>query len=114
MQRVPGYGHKREILRGLLRAANVSISDKPCFARPGYTTAERHAVIVGAGLAGWATAAYLAPRGWKVTVLERHAAAAQEGSGNPQGVPYLKLSPHGTALAPLVGRGISYQRRLLR
>lgn len=113
MQRVPGYGHKREILRGRLRAANVSISDKPWFARPGYTTAERHAVIVGAGLAGCATAASLAARGWKVTVLERHAAAAQEGSGNPQGVLYLKLSAHGTALSRLVVSGFSYTRRLL-
>ncbi len=113
MQRIPGYGHKREILRGRLRAPGTRVSDKPWFARPGYATAERRAVIIGAGLAGCATAASLAARGWKVTVLERHAAAAQEGSGNPQGVLYLKLSAHGTALSRLVVSGFSYTRRLL-
>ncbi|MFT8175930.1 FAD-dependent oxidoreductase, partial [Salmonella enterica] len=52
-------------------------------------------------------------RGWRVSVLERHADAAQEGSGNPQGVLYLKLSAHGTALSKLVVGGLSYTRRLL-
>src|SRR5690606_32010274 len=55
----------------------------------------------------------LAARGWQVSVLERHAEAAQEGSGNPQGVLYLKLSAHGTALSRLVVSGFSYTRRLL-
>lgn len=113
MQRVPGHGHKREILRGYLRTAETTASDKPWFARPACEAAERHAVIIGAGLAGCATAASLAARGWRVTVLERHAEAAQEGSGNPQGVLYLKLSAHGTALSRLVVSGFSYTRRLL-
>ncbi|EWC41590.1 bifunctional tRNA (5-methylaminomethyl-2-thiouridine)(34)-methyltransferase MnmD/FAD-dependent 5-carboxymethylaminomethyl-2-thiouridine(34) oxidoreductase MnmC [Stutzerimonas stutzeri] len=113
MQRVPGYSHKREILRGrLLRPAGQAPA-KPWFARPGYEPAERHAVVIGAGLAGCATAASLAARGWRVSVLERHAEAAQEGSGNPQGVLYLKLSAHGTALSRLVISGFGYTRRLL-
>jgi len=113
MQRVPGYGHKREILRGCLRTVSNTLTDKPWFARPVWVPAERHAVVIGAGLAGCATAASLAARGWRVTVLERHAEAAQEGSGNPQGVLYLKLSAHGTALSRLVVSGFSYTRRLL-
>ncbi|MCQ4294699.1 bifunctional tRNA (5-methylaminomethyl-2-thiouridine)(34)-methyltransferase MnmD/FAD-dependent 5-carboxymethylaminomethyl-2-thiouridine(34) oxidoreductase MnmC [Pseudomonas stutzeri] len=113
MQRVPGFGHKREILRGRLHAAPASVSDRPWFARPNQLASERHAVVIGAGLAGCATAASLAARGWRVSVLERHAEAAQEGSGNPQGVLYLKLSAHGTALSRLVVSGFSYTRRLL-
>ncbi len=113
MQRVPGYGHKREILRGRLQSSTVQVADKPWFARPGRTVRERRAVVIGAGLAGCATAAALAARGWRVSVLERHVDAAQEGSGNPQGVLYLKLSAHGTALSKLVVGGFSYTRRLL-
>ncbi len=46
----------------------------------------RRAVVVGAGLAGAATAQALAQAGWQVTVLERHSAPAQEASGNPGGL----------------------------
>ena len=113
MQRVPGHGHKREILRGRFLATNTPATDKPWFARPGFASSERRAVVVGAGLAGCATAASLAARGWQVSVVERHADAAQEGSGNPQGVLYLKLSAHGTALSRLVVSGFGYTRRLL-
>lgn len=46
----------------------------------------RRALIVGAGLAGCATAWALAERGWHSQVLERRSAIAQEGSGNPGGL----------------------------
>jgi tRNA 5-methylaminomethyl-2-thiouridine biosynthesis bifunctional protein len=48
-----------------------------------------------------------------VSLLERHDALAQEASGNPQGVLYLKLSAHGTALSQLIVSGFGYTRRLL-
>ncbi|WP_313024957.1 bifunctional tRNA (5-methylaminomethyl-2-thiouridine)(34)-methyltransferase MnmD/FAD-dependent 5-carboxymethylaminomethyl-2-thiouridine(34) oxidoreductase MnmC [Pseudomonas lopnurensis] len=113
MQRVPGFGHKREILRG--RFVGAPGNDvKPWYARPAFVSPERRALVIGAGLAGCATAASLAARGWQVTLLERHAEAAREGSGNPQGVLYLKLSAHGTALSRLVVSGFGYTRRLLR
>jgi tRNA 5-methylaminomethyl-2-thiouridine biosynthesis bifunctional protein len=70
--------------------------------------------VIGAGLAGCATAASLAARGWQVSLLERHADVAQEASGNPQGVLYLKLSAHGTALSQLIVSGFGYTRRLLQ
>lgn len=46
----------------------------------------RHVLIVGAGLAGCATACALAERGWHSTLLDRHDAPAAEGSGNPAGL----------------------------
>jgi tRNA 5-methylaminomethyl-2-thiouridine biosynthesis bifunctional protein len=46
----------------------------------------RRAVIVGAGLAGCATAWALAERGWTCRVVERRAAVAAEASGNPAGL----------------------------
>ena len=160
MKRVPGIGHKWEVLRGIFvgAAALATASEpdsvarvlapdtlsptpgepqaspvgskppnhrvaaehsvahpdpvKPWYARPP-SPSSKHAVVIGAGLAGCATAASLATRGWQVTLLERHAWVAEEASGNPQGVLYLKLSAHGTALSQLIVAGFGYTRRLL-
>lgn len=115
MAKVKGFGHKREMLAGHLTHVTPSGAwQAPWYRYPApVTPAIRHAVVIGAGLAGCATAASLAARGWRVTVLEQHAAAAMEASGNPQGVLYLKLSAHGTALSRLVVAGFGYTRRLL-
>jgi tRNA 5-methylaminomethyl-2-thiouridine biosynthesis bifunctional protein len=43
---------------------------------------ERAAIVIGAGLSGTSAAAALAKRGWKVSLVERHPAPAQEASGN--------------------------------
>ncbi|MDE2401697.1 MAG: FAD-dependent 5-carboxymethylaminomethyl-2-thiouridine(34) oxidoreductase MnmC [Burkholderiales bacterium] len=45
----------------------------------------RHALIIGAGLAGCATAWALARQGWRCTLIDAHQAPAQAGSGNPSG-----------------------------
>lgn len=117
MKRTPGIGHKWEILRGEFlgwpQETPAPALDKPWFARPAPLTGERQALVIGAGLAGCASAASLAARGWQVTVLERHDDIAQEASGNPQGVLYLKLSAHGTALSQMIVSGFGYTRRLL-
>ena len=111
MEKVKGFGHKREMLAGRYEGQPAA-AGKPWFARPP-RPAERRALIIGAGLAGCASAASLAARGWQVTLLERHGEVAEEGSGNPQGVLYLKLSAHGTPLSRLLLAGFGYTRRLL-
>ena len=117
MKRTPGIGHKWEILRGEYLGwpseTPAPALNKPWFARPAPLTGERQALVIGAGLAGCASAASLAARGWQVTVLERHDDIAREASGNPQGVLYLKLSAHGTALSQMIVSGFGYTRRLL-
>jgi len=117
MKRTPGIGHKWEILRGEFLGWPPEVAppvpEKPWFARPAAVNGERRALVIGAGLAGCATASSLAARGWQVSLLERHALVAQEASGNPQGVLYLKLSAHGTALSQLIVSGFGYTRRLL-
>ncbi|KAB0516505.1 bifunctional tRNA (5-methylaminomethyl-2-thiouridine)(34)-methyltransferase MnmD/FAD-dependent 5-carboxymethylaminomethyl-2-thiouridine(34) oxidoreductase MnmC [Pseudomonas extremorientalis] len=117
MKRTPGIGHKWEILRGEFLGwptdTPVPAAAKPWFARPPAITGDRHALVIGAGLAGCATAASLAARGWQVSLLERHDGVAREASGNPQGVLYLKLSAHGTALSQLIVAGFGYTRRVL-
>ncbi|WP_043310792.1 bifunctional tRNA (5-methylaminomethyl-2-thiouridine)(34)-methyltransferase MnmD/FAD-dependent 5-carboxymethylaminomethyl-2-thiouridine(34) oxidoreductase MnmC [Pseudomonas sp. ML96] len=112
VKRVPGHGKKWEMLSGRYEGA-AQAESKPWYAHPP-RAANREALVIGAGLAGCATAASLAARGWQVTLLERHAEVAQEASGNPQGVLYLKLSAHGTALSQLVVAGFGHTRRQLQ
>ncbi len=56
------------------------------------TKARRHALVIGAGLAGAAATSALALRGWRVTLLDAAAGPAQGASGLPVGM----LSPHVT------------------
>jgi tRNA 5-methylaminomethyl-2-thiouridine biosynthesis bifunctional protein len=63
----------------------------------------RHVVVIGAGVAGAATAHALAERGVAVTVLERAETMAQGASGNPVGV-----------FRPLVSRDDNRASRLTR
>ncbi|MBM4130265.1 bifunctional tRNA (5-methylaminomethyl-2-thiouridine)(34)-methyltransferase MnmD/FAD-dependent 5-carboxymethylaminomethyl-2-thiouridine(34) oxidoreductase MnmC [bacterium] len=75
----PGFGRKREMLTGrLARPALRAAAAAP--------PSERHAVVVGAGLAGCALGERLATRGWRVEVLDSHAAPAREASGNLAGI----------------------------
>ncbi|MGE7957711.1 bifunctional tRNA (5-methylaminomethyl-2-thiouridine)(34)-methyltransferase MnmD/FAD-dependent 5-carboxymethylaminomethyl-2-thiouridine(34) oxidoreductase MnmC [Pseudomonas sp. NPDC089530] len=117
MKRTPGIGHKWEVLRGEFLGwpedTPAPVASKPWFARPSQRIRDKHALVIGAGLAGCASAASLAARGWRVSLLERHGQLAQEASGNPQGVLYLKLSAHGTALSQMILSGFGYTRRLL-
>ncbi|MCD5973887.1 bifunctional tRNA (5-methylaminomethyl-2-thiouridine)(34)-methyltransferase MnmD/FAD-dependent 5-carboxymethylaminomethyl-2-thiouridine(34) oxidoreductase MnmC [Pseudomonas quasicaspiana] len=117
MKRVPGIGHKWEVLRGTFLGwpedAVPAPAIKPWFARPAPLNGERKAMVIGGGMAGCTTAASLAARGWQVALIERHNDLAQEASGNPQGVLYLKLSAHGTALSQLILSGFGYTRRIL-
>ena len=112
MKRVPGQGKKWEVLKGAYIGTPAAAAT-PWFARPPQPAGARIALVIGAGLAGCATAASLAQRGWQVTLMERHGAIAQEASGNPQGVLYLKLSAHHTALSRLIVSGYGHTRRLL-
>ncbi len=113
VDRAPGFGRKREMLRGALRAPRGGGWSAPWFARPPRDAADRHALVVGGGLAGAATASSLAARGWTVDLVERGPTLAAEASGNPQAVLYARLSPHGTALGELCAAGLQYTRGLI-
>jgi tRNA 5-methylaminomethyl-2-thiouridine biosynthesis bifunctional protein len=80
VQRAPGIGGKRDITvaRFAPRFAARVLPDPALD-----TAAPRRALVVGAGLAGAAVAGALAAAGLDVRVIERHAGAALEASGNP-------------------------------
>jgi len=61
------------------------LPSRPLFRQPSVT-------IIGAGIAGCTTAAALSKRGYNVTIIDRHARAGQEASGNQQAIIYPKLS----------------------
>lgn len=85
---------------------------KPWYQRP-QANLPNHVLIIGAGIAGAATAHELAIRGIKVTILEAHHQPAQAASGNYQGLLYAKISPYPTAQTELLLAGYGYTRRLL-
>jgi tRNA 5-methylaminomethyl-2-thiouridine biosynthesis bifunctional protein len=60
---------------------------------------EGHALIVGAGLAGCATAWALAEQGWSSTVIDRADAPATQGSGNLAGLFHGIVNPQDGAHA---------------
>jgi len=79
LERRPGFGGKREMLVG--RAENAPQQQQG--------SSPRHAIVIGAGLAGSTISERLASRGWRIDLFERRA-ATQEASANPAGI----LLPH--------------------
>jgi tRNA 5-methylaminomethyl-2-thiouridine biosynthesis bifunctional protein len=72
---------------------------------------ERHAVVIGAGLAGCAITERLAARGWRITSLERHHASAREASGNPAGVFHPMLARDDSVASRITRAGFLYALR---
>lgn len=68
----------------------------------------RSAIVLGAGLAGCAAAERLCARGWKVDLIERHAAAATEASGNLAGITMPLLSKDDNIMARLSRAAFDY------
>ncbi|WP_083627809.1 bifunctional tRNA (5-methylaminomethyl-2-thiouridine)(34)-methyltransferase MnmD/FAD-dependent 5-carboxymethylaminomethyl-2-thiouridine(34) oxidoreductase MnmC [Salinicola sp. MH3R3-1] len=94
-RKVPGFGRKREMLRGERdetphpgpRAATPWFQPPPV----GFASAASHIAVIGGGIAGTSVAAALARRGSQVTLIDR-AGIASGASGNPQAALYVKLA----------------------
>ncbi len=106
VEKRPGFGNKKE----MLVARNI---------RPGSGSGfsgERKAAVIGAGLAGAAVCERLCARGWEVDLYERHAAPAQEASGNHAGTFHPVVTPDDSLFARLTRAGflasLSHFRKL--
>ena len=83
MEAAPELGGNHGITRGRYAP---TFAPRRAPARAAAPSTERRAIIVGAGLAGSATAAALAAQGWHCELIDRHDRPAQEASGNPAGL----------------------------
>lgn len=109
VRRAPGYGGKWHMTVGTIRAlkgAAESLAEgSACVSASGPAPARvRHAVVVGAGLAGAGLAQALAIRGWRVTVLD---------AGRARGVP-AHAGHLAAALTPVLARDDNARARLSR
>lgn len=92
MEKVPGFGKKREMLRGQFSEAAANANQKktatPWLHRRPPVFSAKTACVIGAGIAGASTAHRLALRGWQVTVFETAEQIAAGASGNPAAIIY--------------------------
>lgn len=72
---------------------------------------ERHAIVVGAGLAGCAVTERLAARGWRITLIDLHAGPAQETSAHRAAAMHPHLSGDDNLLSRLSRAGNLYAQR---
>ncbi|MEO5365830.1 MAG: bifunctional tRNA (5-methylaminomethyl-2-thiouridine)(34)-methyltransferase MnmD/FAD-dependent 5-carboxymethylaminomethyl-2-thiouridine(34) oxidoreductase MnmC [Magnetococcus sp. WYHC-3] len=86
-RKTPGYGRKRERLVGEYAGPVTALeqSDAPWWRGPA-PAASASVAIIGAGVAGCASAHMLAALGGEPQVFEQHDGPAQEASGNPSGL----------------------------
>ncbi|MBI1905226.1 MAG: bifunctional tRNA (5-methylaminomethyl-2-thiouridine)(34)-methyltransferase MnmD/FAD-dependent 5-carboxymethylaminomethyl-2-thiouridine(34) oxidoreductase MnmC [Rhodocyclales bacterium] len=105
-RKIAGFGPKRQMLAG-----RYSGGEQTCAA-----ALERHALVIGAGLAGSSIANRLAERGWRVDVIDEAGAAGQGASGNLAGVlrPLPSLDDNRLARLTRAGTlyGLAHLRRL--
>lgn len=104
VDKVTGFGRKREMLCGRYtpkpkqHCRELPPNSKPWFHFDYHEQRQASGcvAVIGAGMAGATAASSLARRGWQVTVLEKENTFATEGSGNPTGITFTKLSLHDT------------------
>ena len=80
IEKVPGYGRKREMVCGQLFRPSHPLEAQRRPTRP------QSAIVIGGGIAGCAAAYALAKRGVGVTLLERSTHLASAASGNSRGI----------------------------
>lgn len=81
----PGFSARREMTVAR-HAPAFTPRGSPALDWAALARRPREALVIGAGLAGCATARALARRGWHCTVIDRHDTVAREASGNAGGL----------------------------
>lgn len=120
VQKVKGFGQKREMVIGQLNQICESLPERMSQGKAWFnlrhqtapSTANKKVLVVGSGLAGANTAYALAQQGVEVVVWEQGDHVACAASGNPQGMLYPKLTSQDTYVNRFYLAGFLYATRL--
>ncbi len=113
VEKAPGFGAKRDMLRGRYYGSGPLSRTAPWFAPAPTSPRPRRTVIVGGGIAGASLAGALRRRGVDALILERHGHLAAEASGNPRGLITPRLTVKPSAAGRFHCAALAYVRRLL-
>lgn len=91
VEKAPGFGSKRQMLVGQFdgRSLDMRPAAPDTVSAPlqvALANTAKHAVVIGAGIAGTSVAERLAARGWQVEVIDAGAGPGEGASGNHAGV----------------------------
>ncbi len=113
----PGFGSKRDMLKGEIFEQRFFTVEQPWFALPDCRHdnhgEERSVLIIGAGLAGLSIAWRLVRRGMRVRLYDRHARVAAGASGNPAGLVMPRLLQQNNAEARFYQQALLHAVRTL-
>jgi tRNA 5-methylaminomethyl-2-thiouridine biosynthesis bifunctional protein len=107
VQKRAGFGSKRDMLTA--RYAPRWAMQRRALQSP---WSERHAIVIGAGLAGGAVASCLTARGWRVDLVERGSAPSGAASALRAGVFQPHISRDDSLLSRFTRAGFLYALRL--
>jgi len=102
VSKAPGFGGKRDMTVAHFLPAWKSRRHAPS---PAASWPERHAIVIGAGLAGCAITERLASRGWRVTLFDRHDGPARQTSAHRAAAMHAHISPDDSLLSRLSRAG---------
>ncbi|MGO4302290.1 bifunctional tRNA (5-methylaminomethyl-2-thiouridine)(34)-methyltransferase MnmD/FAD-dependent 5-carboxymethylaminomethyl-2-thiouridine(34) oxidoreductase MnmC [Cupriavidus sp. RAF12] len=100
--KAPGFGGKRHMTVARFAPAWKNRRHAPPAAG---AWKDRHAIVIGAGLAGCAVTESLAMRGWRVTLFDAHDGPARQTSGHRAAAMHAHVSPDDSLLSRLSRAG---------
>jgi tRNA 5-methylaminomethyl-2-thiouridine biosynthesis bifunctional protein len=104
VEKCPGFGRKRDMLRGSFAPRWAPRRARAAAAQP----TERRAMVIGAGLAGAAVSERLAARGWQIELIERRALPAAQPPAMYAGVFHPHISRDDCILSRTARNGFLY------
>ena len=103
VEKCPGFGRKREMLRGRYAPRRPQAA--------AIERSSRHAIVIGAGIAGAAISERLARRGWSIDLIEDRARPAAQAPAKYAGVFHPHISRDDCILSRTVRNGFLYAVR---
>jgi len=104
LEKCPGFGRKRDMLRGSFAPRWPPRRPRAAALPP----TDRHAIVVGAGIAGAAVSERLARRGWRIDLIEGRAPPAPVAAARYAGVFHPHLSRDDCILSRAARSGFLY------